>query len=103
MSNARFFGFRRLLRNRSSNGTSSIGFCTSTNATVGSNNSSVFPPAFVLDILVCPLSKESLHVDRSKSILVSFPAGIGFKFDSDGVINMIPRDAVLLNDEQSRN
>jgi uncharacterized protein YbaR (Trm112 family) len=95
MSTARFFiSLRRSLRLRN------ISFY---GATASSNNNSAFPPAAVLDMLVCPLSKEPLQVDRSKSILVSQAAGIGFKFDSDGVINMIPRDAVLLNDEKSRN
>lgn len=72
------------------------------NSSVANNSTNPdFPSSVLLDILVCPLSKQPLIVDRKLSLLVSEGARVGFKFDSHGVINMIPRDAILLNDEQS--
>ena len=52
-------------------------------------------PQPLLDLLACPLSKEPLQYDAARSALISPAAGVIFPV-KDGVVNLNPRDAALL-------
>ena len=52
-------------------------------------------PQPLLDLLACPLSKETLQYDAARSALISPAAGVIFPV-KDGVVNLNPRDAALL-------
>jgi uncharacterized protein YbaR (Trm112 family) len=53
----------------------------------------------LLEILVCPLTKTTLHYDRDRQELVSKAAGLAFPI-RDGVPIMLPDEARSLSDEE---
>jgi len=53
----------------------------------------------LLEILVCPLTKTTLHYDRDKQELVSRAAGLAYPV-RDGVPVMLPGEARTLSDEE---
>ncbi|KAM4553845.1 protein preY, mitochondrial [Fundulus diaphanus] len=56
------------------------------------------PPPFdpsLLEVLVCPLSKKPLRYDADTSELINEELGIAYPI-VDGIPNMIPQDARLL-------
>jgi hypothetical protein len=53
----------------------------------------------LLEILVCPLTKTTLHYDRDKQELVSRAAGLAYPVRG-GVPVMLPGEARTLNDEE---
>jgi hypothetical protein len=57
------------------------------------------PDPKLLEILVCPLTKASLHYDREKQELVSRPAGLAYPIRG-GVPIMLPGEARELSDEE---
>ena len=52
----------------------------------------------LLEILVCPLTKTTLHYDRDKQELVSRAAGLAYPVRG-GVPVMLPGEARTLSDE----
>jgi len=52
-----------------------------------------------LEILVCPLTKSTLHYDRDKQELVSRAAGLAYPIRG-GVPVMLPGEARALSDEE---
>lgn len=55
----------------------------------------------LLEILVCPLTKATLHYDRDKQELVSRPAGLAYPI-RDGVPIMLTDEARTLSDDERR-
>ena len=55
----------------------------------------------LLEILVCPLTKSTLHYDRDKQELVSRAAGLAYPI-RDGVPIMLTDEARPLSDEERR-
>ena len=53
----------------------------------------------MLDLLVCPLTKGSLHYDRDKNELVSQGARLAYPV-RDGIPIMLPSEARQLGDEE---
>ena len=53
----------------------------------------------LLEILVCPLTKTTLHYDRARQELVSKAAGLAFPI-RDGVPIMLADEARSLSDEE---
>ena len=53
----------------------------------------------LLEILVCPLTKATLHYDREKQELVSRAAGLAYPV-RDGVPVMLQDEARRLSDEE---
>jgi len=53
----------------------------------------------LLEILVCPLTKSTLHYDRDKQELVSRAAGLAYPIRG-GVPVMMPGEARALSDEE---
>ena len=53
----------------------------------------------LLEILVCPLTKSTLHYDREKQELVSRAAGLAYPVRG-GVPVMLPGEARTLSDEE---
>ena len=53
----------------------------------------------LLEILVCPLTKTTLHYDREKQELVSRAAGLAYPIKG-GVPVMLPGEARTLSDEE---
>lgn len=53
----------------------------------------------LLEILVCPLTKSTLHYDREKQELVSRAAGLAYPIRG-GVPVMLPGEARTLSDEE---
>ena len=53
----------------------------------------------LLEILVCPLTKTTLHYDRVRQELVSMAAGLAFPI-RDGVPIMLADEARSLSDEE---
>jgi uncharacterized protein YbaR (Trm112 family) len=53
----------------------------------------------LLEILVCPLTKSTLHYDRDKQELVSRAAGLAYPIRG-GVPVMLPGEARQLSDEE---
>ncbi|HMH63961.1 MAG TPA: Trm112 family protein [Rhizomicrobium sp.] len=53
----------------------------------------------LLEILVCPLTKTTLHYDRDKQELVSRAAGLAYPIRG-GVPVMLPSEARALSDEE---
>ena len=53
----------------------------------------------LLEILVCPLTKSTLHYDRDKQELVSRAAGLAYPIRG-GVPVMLPGEARALSDEE---
>ncbi len=53
----------------------------------------------LLEILVCPLTKATLHYDREKQELVSRAAGLAYPIRG-GVPVMLQDEARRLNDEE---
>ena len=53
----------------------------------------------LLEILVCPLTKATLHYDREKQELVSRAAGLAFPIRG-GVPVMLQEEARRLSDEE---
>jgi len=53
----------------------------------------------LLEILVCPLTKTTLHYDRDKQELVSRAAGLAYPIRG-GVPVMLPGEARTLSDEE---
>ena len=53
----------------------------------------------LLEILVCPLTKTTLHYDREKQELVSKAAGLAYPIRG-GVPVMLPDEARPLSDEE---
>ena len=53
----------------------------------------------LLEILVCPLTKATLHYDRDRQELVSRAAGLAYPI-KDGVPVMLPGEARTLSDEE---
>ena len=53
----------------------------------------------LLEILVCPLTKSTLHYDRDKQELVSRAAGLAYPV-RNGVPGMLPGEARPLSDEE---
>ena len=53
----------------------------------------------LLEILVCPLTKSTLHYDRDRQELVSRAAGLAYPI-RDGVPVMLPGEARALSDEE---
>ena len=51
------------------------------------------------EILVCPLTKSTLHYDRDKQELVSRAAGLAYPIRG-GVPVMLPGEARALSDEE---
>jgi uncharacterized protein YbaR (Trm112 family) len=55
----------------------------------------------LLEILVCPLTKATLHYDRDKQELVSRAAGLAYPI-RDGVPIMLTDEARALSDDERR-
>lgn len=55
----------------------------------------------LLEILVCPLTKSTLHYDRDKQELVSRAAGLAYPI-RDGVPIMLTDEARTLSDDERR-
>jgi uncharacterized protein YbaR (Trm112 family) len=55
----------------------------------------------LLEILVCPLTKATLHYDRDKQELVSRAAGLAYPI-RDGVPIMLTDEARILSDDERR-
>ena len=55
----------------------------------------------LLEILVCPLTKTTLHYDRERQELVSRAAGLAYPIRG-GVPVMLPGEARELGDEERR-
>ena len=55
----------------------------------------------LLEILVCPLTKTTLHYDRARQELVSRAAGLAYPI-RDGVPIMLPGEARQLSDDEHR-
>ncbi len=55
----------------------------------------------LLEILVCPVTRTTLHYDREKQELISRAAGLAFPIRG-GVPIMLPGDARELTDEERR-
>jgi hypothetical protein len=53
----------------------------------------------LLEILVCPLTKTTLHYDREKQELVSKAAGLAYPIRG-GVPVMLPGEARTLSDDE---
>lgn len=53
----------------------------------------------LLEILVCPLTKATLHYDRDRQELISRAAGLAYPI-KDGVPVMLPGEARTLSDEE---
>ena len=53
----------------------------------------------LLEILVCPLTKTTLHYDRDKQELVSRSAGLAYPIRG-GVPVMLPDEARKLSDDE---
>jgi uncharacterized protein YbaR (Trm112 family) len=53
----------------------------------------------LLEILVCPLTKSTLHYDRDRQELVSRAAGLAYPIRG-GVPVMLPGEARALSDEE---
>jgi uncharacterized protein YbaR (Trm112 family) len=53
----------------------------------------------LLEILVCPLTKTTLHYDREKQELVSKAAGLAYPIRG-GVPVMLPGEARQLSDDE---
>jgi uncharacterized protein YbaR (Trm112 family) len=53
----------------------------------------------LLEILICPLTKTTLHYDREKQELVSRAAGLAYPIKG-GVPVMLPGEARTLSDEE---
>jgi uncharacterized protein YbaR (Trm112 family) len=53
----------------------------------------------LLEILVCPLTKTTLHYDRDKQELVSRTAGLAYPIRG-GVPVMLPDEARQLSDDE---
>ena len=53
----------------------------------------------LLEILVCPLTKSTLHYDRDKQELVSRSAGLAYPI-RDGVPIMLEGEARMLTDAE---
>ena len=53
----------------------------------------------LLEILVCPLTRTTLHYDRDRQELVSRAAGLAYPIRG-GVPIMLPGEARELNDEE---
>jgi len=53
----------------------------------------------LLEILVCPLTKTTLHYDREKQELVSKAAGLAYPIRG-GVPVMLPGEARALSDDE---
>ena len=54
----------------------------------------------MLDLLVCPLTKEVLHYDRDRNELVSHGARLAYPV-RDGIPIMLPSEARQLDDEEA--
>jgi uncharacterized protein YbaR (Trm112 family) len=52
----------------------------------------------LLEILVCPLTKQTLSYDRERQELVSKAAGLAYPI-RDGIPVMLPEEARRLDDE----
>jgi len=55
----------------------------------------------LLEILVCPVTRETLHFDREKLELVSKGARLAYPI-RDGIPIMLPEEARELTDEEAR-
>ena len=67
--------------------------CTSAiskQSTLAENN------AFLLTLLVCPLSKEELKLNTSGDLIISPAAKVAFPMTKFGHINLTVHDAILL-------
>lgn len=53
----------------------------------------------LLEVLVCPLTRTTLHYDRDRRELVSRAAGLAYPI-RDGVPIMLPGEARTLSDEE---
>lgn len=53
----------------------------------------------LLEVLVCPLTRTTLHYDRDRRELVSRAAGLAYPI-RDGVPIMLPGEARALSDEE---
>lgn len=56
--------------------------------------------AYLLTLLVCPLSKEPLEVDVEGSRLISPAANIAFPITNGGCLNMTIFDAYVIGAEE---
>jgi len=57
------------------------------------------PDPKLLELLVCPLTKATLHYDREKQELVSRSAGLAYPIRG-GIPIMLPGEARELSDEE---
>jgi uncharacterized protein YbaR (Trm112 family) len=57
------------------------------------------PDPKMLELLVCPLTKATLHYDREKQELISRPAGLAYPIRA-GIPIMLPGEARELSDEE---
>ncbi len=55
----------------------------------------------LLEILVCPLSRDTLHYDREKQELVSRTARLAYPI-RDGIPIMLPEEARQLSDDEAK-
>jgi uncharacterized protein YbaR (Trm112 family) len=55
----------------------------------------------LLEILICPVTRTTLHYDREKQELVSKAAGLAYPIRS-GVPIMLPAEARELSDDERR-
>ncbi len=55
--------------------------------------------AKLLEILVCPVTKTTLHYDAEAQELISKPAGLAYPI-RDGIPIMLPEEARELSDEE---
>ena len=53
----------------------------------------------LLEILICPLTRTTLHYDRDKQELVSRAAGLAYPI-RDGVPIMLPGEAREISDQE---
>jgi uncharacterized protein YbaR (Trm112 family) len=57
------------------------------------------PDPKLLEILVCPLTKATLHYDRERQELVSKQAGLAYPI-RNGIPIMLPDEARVLSDAE---
>jgi hypothetical protein len=57
--------------------------------------------AFLLTLLVCPLSKEELKLNTSGDLIISPAAKVAFPLTKGGHINLTVHDAFLLESKEN--
>ncbi|XP_053401654.1 protein preY, mitochondrial-like isoform X2 [Mercenaria mercenaria] len=66
-------------------------FCSQTDQSSDNTNSQQFDER-LLEVLVCPLSKQPLRYDKANNELVSESIGVAYPI-KNGIPNLVPQDA----------